>query len=123
MKKNIFFIAFLLGGSLVYAQNSQYVVKTEQASPELKNKLSLVDQQWFDLYRSEAVDNEVVFTVDNESITIVLYSASKMRSMNLAFNEGLVKKGAIMSGDKANSPRRFNWSIDNSNQVKDLTNY
>lgn len=123
MKKNILFIAFLLCGSLLYAQNSQYVVKTEQASPELKNKLNLVDPQWFDLYRSEAVDNEVIFTVNNESITIVLYAASKMRSMNLAFNEGLVKKGAIMSGEYANQSRTFKWKVDESNKVSDITTY
>jgi len=122
MKKNIFFIAFLFCTQILSAQNKPYVLRTEFAQ-EIDDKLNLIDPQWFDLYRSESVDNEVIVTTNNQQITIVLYAASKMRAMNLAFNEGLVKKGAIMSGEFANSPRTFKWNIDESNKVSDITTY
>jgi hypothetical protein len=85
--------------------------------------LDNIDPMYFDLYRSQDVDNTIIVTVDGQEMQILLLSANKMRAQGRRYNEGLVEKGAVMSGAAANQPRTFTWNVQEGSKVEDLTNY
>ncbi len=125
MKKIILLVSFVLSTSLYFSQNGlnkPYLVKTSNSTIQ-ESKIDAIDSQMFDLYRSKTVDNEITVIVNGQSMVITLLSANKMKELGYAFNEDLVNKGAMMSGDKANSPRLFTWKLEENNSVTDLTNY
>lgn len=125
MKKIILLVSFVLSTSLYFSQNGlnkPYLVKTSNSTIQ-ESKIDAIDNQMFDLYRSKTVDNEITVIVNGQSMVITLLSANKMKELGYAFNEDLVNKGAMMSGDKANSPRSFTWKLEENNSVTDLTNY
>ena len=125
MKKTNLLIAFLLSANVMFSQNQEqtaYKIKVTNPAFEM-SKLLTIDSQMFDLYRSKSVDNDVTVLLGDQTIVITLLSADKMKELGLPFNEDSVKKGAMMSGVKANISRNFTWKIEENNSVSDLTNY
>lgn len=125
MKKIFLLVSFVISTSLYFSQNNlnkPYAIKTANEAIQ-ESKIEGIDTQMFDLYRSKTVDNEVTVIVNGQTMIITLFSANKMKELGISFNEDLVNKGAMMSGEKANSPRFFTWKIEENNSVTDLTNY
>ncbi len=122
MKKVILFFGFTLTMNFTFSQlnTKLYSVKKSPESFEV-SKIENIDPFMIDLYRSQSVDNEVVLDVDGESVTIILTSADKLKQQGVQFDEGLVKKGAMMSGNAANTPRTFIWKLEENKKIKDLT--
>jgi hypothetical protein len=116
---------FLLCLTNLYSQETIKPYQVISKSPDfaVQNKLDQVDPMYFDLYRSKEVDNTVIVQVDGQEISVLLLSAKKLREMGQRYDEGLVEKGAIMSGVKANQPRTFVWKIEGGSQIQDLTTY
>lgn len=123
MKKIILIssFSFLLNLSFGQEKNAPYIIKEKNQSFNL-SKLEKLDVQMIDLYRSQSVDNDVTIIVDGQQIVVTLLSADKMKAQGIVFDEGLVKKGAMMSGDAAKFPRKFTWKIEN-NTINDITVY
>lgn len=125
MKKTTLLIAFILSVNVLFSQNQeQTAFKIKVTNPAFEmSKLQTINSQMFDLYRSKSVDNDVTVVLGDQTIIITLLSADKMKELGLPFNEEFVKKGAVMSGVKANISRNFTWKIEENNSVTDLTNY
>ena len=119
------FNAFIFFSFWLFSQQDikPYEVLSRTQGFTYESRLDGVDPMYFDLYRSKTVDNTVIVTADGQQIRILLLSADKMKSMGRKYNDGLVEKGAVMSGAAANQPRTFMWNVDEGNRVEDLTAY
>ncbi len=88
-----------------------------------QERLDAIAPMFFDLYRSKTVDNTVIVDVDGQEVTIVLLSAEKLKNLGQPYDAGLVEKGALISGEKANQPRTFVWRVGEGSAIEDLTSY
>ena len=124
MKLTLFFVC-MLSAVCLFAQEEikPYQVLSKSAGFTNQDKLDKIDPMYFDLYRSKELDNTVIISVDGQEVRILLLSASKLKAKGQRYNEGLVEKGAVMSGAAANHPRTFTWSLGEGNKVEDLTSY
>lgn len=122
----IFLLQTCLFFTLMYAYSQDlsgnYVVLSNPESVLVSN-IEKIDPMIFDLYRSPSVDNEVQIKLDGKIVKILLLSAQKLNEMGIPYDKGVVQKGALISGDAVNQPRKFVWEIDAKNQFTDITAY
>lgn len=128
MKKVLALIGFIFSLAIVNAQNvpkKSYNIITKDASIEISEVDNILSRMMVDLYRSQWVDNELTIEMnDGKSITLILVSANRLSEEGIQFDEGLVRKGAMMSGGEAvKESRKFNWKVNEKNEIKDVTEY
>lgn len=123
--KLMLFCSFIFSSIWLFSQEKAqpYLVHAESAGFSKINRLDQINPMYFDLYRSKSVDNTVIVRIEGQEIGITLLSANQLKSIGQPYNEALVEKGAIMSGEAANYPRTFIWNVGEANKVEDLTTY
>ena len=126
MKKVTILFCFMFVVVCVNAQLTpkSYNVISKDESIDMFEIEGVMHRMMVDLYRSQWVDNELTIEMsDGKSVKMILVSANQLSKEGVRFDDGLVRKGAMMSGEAAKESRKFIWKLDEKNEIKEMKEY